>query len=590
MAWLPIRNKNISRRSRAGYRLVLECLEDRCLMASGFLQVNLASDLPGVAPVTDANLVNPWGLSYSPTGPFWIAEAGAGISDVLDGRANVIPMYATVPSAGGVGVGSPTGTVYNGTAGFQISANGNTRSSIFLFATQDGAISGWNGFVDPSHAVIAVDNSASGASYMGLAIAIDATGHTFLYAADFSHSSIDVFDSDFQPLTQPGAFQDPNLPAGYSPFNVQSVGNVLVVAYAKLNSNGNDEVRGAGLGVVDIYSTSGALVSRLATGGALNAPWGVALAPSNFGLFGGDLLIGNRGDGRISAFNPVTDQFVGQLDSDKGTPIAIPGLWAISFGNDHLGGAADTLFFAAGIHNEAHGLFGAIQAPGQHGADTGGPFGFDPDAPGEVADYPLPPTVGPRLPSDTAPSMTVVALQPATEGSLAIFPTITVVAQIGSAPSAAPAPGSVNAVATFFVSTAASAAQVSNAADIPPVANETSLALHSLLNVNAYSATPRETIAPTNPTDPRSSETHSADALYQRSSDDATDNLPAVTVAVDAEESRVPTRSGWVGLVRSFAMMMAIPVLWGYVQIAGRRGAADEDAASKLTLPLHLER
>jgi uncharacterized protein (TIGR03118 family) len=588
-AWLPARKKRTAPRRKFGYRLLLECLEDRCLMASGFLQVNLASDVPGLARVTDANLVNPWGISYSPTGPFWFADAGAGVSDVLDGDAGVIPLIAAIPAAHSGGVGSPTGTVFNGTSGFLISANGNTMPGIFLFATADGTISGWNGFVDPTHAIVAIDNSATGACYTGLAIA-NASGQTFLYAADFSHGNIDVFDSNFELVSQPGAFQDPNLPAGYAPFNVQSVGNTLVVAYAKRDASGNDTY-GAGLGVVDIYTTSGALVNRLAAGGALNAPWGVALAPSNFGPFGGDLLVGNRGDGRISAFDPVTDRFVGQLANDSGTPLTIPGLWAITFGNDHLGGAANTLYFAAGSDNETHGLFGAIQSPQEHGEDTGGRFGYDASAPGEVDDYPVPPAIGPRLASDTERSEAVVALQSGAEGTLAIFPTITVVAAVSPAPSVPLAAASgIAPPATFFVATSVSAYQANDPSDIPAGANETALALHSFLNVNTYSAIPRDANARQMAAAQPSLATSFSDALPQRSSEEVADAVPGETAIGDAEQSHVATRAGWMGLVRNLAMIVAVPVLWGYLQLTGKKGAEDERAANKITLPLHQQK
>src|SRR5262245_56961864 len=190
------------------YRPVLEFLEGRHLLSGGFGLVNLASDVPGLARVTDANLVNPWGLAYSPTGPFWFAENGSGVSDILDGRGEPFSLVVTVPSAAHSG-SAPTGTVFNGGAGFVISENGASAPSRFLFASEDGTISGWTTVVDATRALLAVDNSSPGAVYTGLALATDPTDHSFLYAADFSRGTIDMFDQDFRPVVRPGSFQDP---------------------------------------------------------------------------------------------------------------------------------------------------------------------------------------------------------------------------------------------------------------------------------------------------------------------------------------------------------------------------------------------
>ena len=325
--------------------LSVEALEDRCLLSAvGYNQVNLASDLPGVAAVTVPSLVNPWGISFSPTGPFWFADNGAGDSDLLDGRGQVVPLSVMVPPGGASG-GNPTGTVFNGGPGFAISANGVTEPSRFLFAAEDGTISGWTSAVDPTAAVVAVDNSALGADYKGLALASNAAGQSFLFAADFGRGEIDVFDQDFKPVERAGAFQDPNLPAGFAPFNIQYVNGQLFVAYAQQNPDKpGEELHGAGLGFIDVYDTNGALLSRFASQGTLNAPWGLALAPADFGRFGGALLVGNDGDGHINAFDPASGAFLGQLEDNNGAPIAIPDLWALTFGNGHEGGNANTLF------------------------------------------------------------------------------------------------------------------------------------------------------------------------------------------------------------------------------------------------------
>jgi uncharacterized protein (TIGR03118 family) len=426
---LSSRKKATPARQRP-YRLFLECLEDRCLLSGGFAQVDLASNVPGWARVTDPNLVNPWGIAYSPTGPFWFGDNGSGVSDLLDGRGQPVPLVVTIPSATRWG-SSPTGTVFNGGAGFAISENGVSAPSRFLFAAQDGTISGWTSVVDPTRALVAVNNASSWADYTGLALATSA-GQSFLYAADFSHRTIDVFDQDFRPVVRPGSFQDPNLPRGFAPFNIQNINNLLFVTYAQKSAHGSDVVAGAGHGFIDVYDASGTLVRRFASGGALNAPWGLALAPADFGGFGGALLAGNNGDGLINAYDPVSGAFLGDIEDTSGKPIAIPNLWALTFGNGHAGGDSETLFFTAGLDYESHGLFGAIQSPEKRGADTAGSGVFDPHAPGETGDYPLPPRDGPAfLVSNEAPPIPMADLLPLRASSLALVPTLSPLVQPG---------------------------------------------------------------------------------------------------------------------------------------------------------------
>jgi uncharacterized protein (TIGR03118 family) len=406
------------------YRPVLECLEDRQLLSGGYGLVNLASDVPGLARVTDPNLVNPWGIAYSPTGPFWFAENGTGVSDILDGRGEPFSLVVAVRSAGHSGT-APTGTVFNGGTGFVISKNGVSAPSRFLFASDDGTISGWTTVVDPTRALPAVDDSSSGALYTGLALAADPTGRSFLYAADFSRGTIDVFDQRFRPVVRPGSFQDPNLPDGYAPFNLQNINNLLFVTYARQDLDGDDGVAGTGYGFIDVYDTGGSLIRRFASQGALNAPWGLAPAPADFGPFGGALLVGNNGDGRINAYDLGSGTFLGELAEDNGIPIAIPNLWALTLGNGHAAGDSDTLFFTAGLDDEKHGLFGGIQAPERGGADTAGAGTFDPSAPGEPGDYPLPPRDGPafRASSEDQPIL-MAGLLPLKESSLVLVPTL----------------------------------------------------------------------------------------------------------------------------------------------------------------------
>jgi uncharacterized protein (TIGR03118 family) len=391
--------------------------------------LNLASDVPGLARVLDPNLVNPWGIAFSPTGPFWSADNGSGVSDLLDGRGQALPLVVKVPSAARLG-STPTGTVFNGGAGFAISENDVTAPSRFLFGTEDGTLAGWSALVDPTHALVVVDNSSVGTVYKGLALATDPFGHGLLYAADFGRGRIDVFDQDFRPVTTTGSFLDPTLPAGYAPFNIQNIDNLLFVTYAQQDADRHDDVPGAGHGFIDVFDTDGRLVRRFASQGALDSPWGLTLAPADFGAVGGALLVGNKGDGRINAYDPASGAFLGQLEDDSGSPIAIPDLWGLTFGNGHVGGDAATLFFAAGLGYDQHGLFGAIQAPGRRGADTGGPDAFDPNAPGETGDYPLPPTVGPALQPLSHDSPILIGdLQPLKESSLVLAPTLSTTSQ-----------------------------------------------------------------------------------------------------------------------------------------------------------------
>src|SRR5262249_28577182 len=416
----PMRTNTASNRRRQ-CRPMLESLEDRWLLSSGFAQLNLTSDVPGLARVTDPDLVNPWGIAFSPTGPFWFAENGGGVSDILDGRGKPLSLIVTVRS-GVRSDSAPTGTVFNAGSGFVMSVNGVSAPSRFLFAGEDGTISGWTSLVDQPRAHLVVDNSSRGAVYTGLTLATPSLDHSFLYAADFGRGTIDVFDSHFHPIVNPAAFQDPNLPHGYAPFTIQNINNLLFVAYALRAEEDNDA---AGGGVIDIYDPSGSLLRRFASAGALDSPWGLAAAPSGFGSFGGALLVGNNGDGRIIAYDAASGTMLGQLPDDNGTPISIPDLWALTFGNGHAGGDSNTLFFTAGLDEEQHGLFGAIQAPGRRNADTAGPGVFDPHAPGEPGDYPLPPRDGPAFRASSSEQLVpTVDLLPLRETSLLLIPTL----------------------------------------------------------------------------------------------------------------------------------------------------------------------
>jgi uncharacterized protein (TIGR03118 family) len=331
-------------------------------------QTNLVSDLPNVAKFQDPNLVNPWGLSHSSTSPWWVSDNGTGVSTLYNGQGQAFPLgsplVVTIPPPAGSPAGTtaaPTGNVFNGTSGFVVTEGGKSGPSFFIFATEDGTIAGWNPTVDMTHAVLAVDNSASGAIYKGLAIGSNGSG-AFIYATNFHAGTIDVFDSNFAPATLSGSFTDPRIPIGYAPFGIQNIGGNLYVTYALQDENKEDDVAGPAHGFVDVFDTNGNLIRRLVSHGRLNSPWGLALAPADFGRFSNDLLVGNFGDGRINAIDPKSGAFLGQLSEQAGKPITIDGLWALVFGNGANAGATNELFFTAGIDDEAHGLFGDIQS------------------------------------------------------------------------------------------------------------------------------------------------------------------------------------------------------------------------------------
>jgi len=323
---------------------------------NSYTQTNLTSDLAGIAAHQDPNLVNPWGLVASPTTPFWASDNGTGLATIYPGSGVPAGLVVTIPPApGNTPPSNPTGIVFN-----TGSAAGNFARSSFIFATEGGSIAAWSS----GTAAIAETTGVSGSVYKGLGIN---TSGTLLYAANFGKSQIDVFDGNFSPVTLSAtAFKDPTLPAGYAPFNIQNIGGLLYVTYAATNG-GTDEIDGPGLGFVDVYDFNGVFQKRLASQGVLNAPWGLALAPSTgFGALSGDLLVGNFGDGMINAYDPASGAFEGTLDDATGKPILIPGLWGIDFGNGAQGTSLDSLYFNAGIPTpggddiEAHGLFGEL--------------------------------------------------------------------------------------------------------------------------------------------------------------------------------------------------------------------------------------
>jgi uncharacterized protein (TIGR03118 family) len=390
--------RSLSYPSRA--RLHVEVLEDRCLLSGtkainlDVLQTNLVSDLPGVAQHLDPNLVNPWGISESATSAFWVSDNNAGVSTLYNTAGLPQSLVVSIPTPGDpLGrTGAPTGTVFNidgGSAGgfkvkgFAKDGTPTSASAIFLFATEDGTIVGWNPGVNPmgfdpnkagTYGIIALDhsavpNAANGAVYKGLTIATDAGGHTHLYAANFRSGLVEVYNPDF---SSAGTFTDPELTAkGYAPFNVEVLGGKLYVTFAQQNANKHDSVAGPGRGFVDVFNLDGTPglaggKSRLISRGELDAPWGLAIAPTTFGNAAGALLVGNFGNGRINAYNPTTGAFLGGVKDSDGEPIQIDGLWALKVGNGGNGGDAGTVYFTAGLAHETHGLFGSLKsvAPG----------------------------------------------------------------------------------------------------------------------------------------------------------------------------------------------------------------------------------
>jgi len=327
--------------------------------SAGYIVNDLVSDLPGVAPVTDPNLVNPWGLASTPTSPIWVSDNHTGVATLYNGAGQPFPvaspLVVTIPPPLGGMPAAPTGVVFNPTADF--------GGAHFIFATEDGTVSAWT---SGTAAVLKFDNSASGAVYKGVALGNNGAAN-LLYATNFNAGKIDVLNSSFAPVSLSGSFTDPLLPAGYAPFGIQNIGGKLYVSYALQNAAKHDDVAGPGHGFIDVFDTNGNLLERLASMGSLNSPWGLALAPGDFGTFSHDLLVGNFGDGTINAFNPATGAFLGQLDDTLGNPITIDGLWGLLFGNGGNGGPTDELFFSAGIPGpngmkEDHGLFGDLAA------------------------------------------------------------------------------------------------------------------------------------------------------------------------------------------------------------------------------------
>lgn len=319
-----------------------------------YTETDLVSDQANVAAVTDPNLVNPWGLTANATGPWWVSDNGTGLSTLYNGEGAVQSLVVTLPnSPGATDPSAPTGVAFNGTTDFAVT--GGTAAK-FIFATEDGTIVGWS---SGKSGVLMVDNSAT-AVYKGLAIG-QLSGANVIYAANFKARSVDVFDAAYKPVSLgAGAFRDDRIPKDYGPFNIENIGGTVYVAFAQTQPDSIDEAHGPGKGFVDAFSADGTLLRRLEWGPWFNAPWGIAQAPAGFGHFGGMILVGEFGSGKIAAFDPSSGRFQGMMRADRGKALQIDGLWALAFGNGGSAGPTTTLFFTAGPDDEAHGLFGML--------------------------------------------------------------------------------------------------------------------------------------------------------------------------------------------------------------------------------------
>jgi uncharacterized protein (TIGR03118 family) len=362
--------------------------------AQHYVQKNLVSDVTqpnnsdGSAVIVDPNLKNPWGLTRSATSPWWVNNNGTGTSSLYTGTGaptsnfpdpvgSTFDNFVFVPPPGFAAPGTtstPTGIVFNGSpTDFLLNKGTPTgKPGVFIFVTEDGTISGWNPLVNvaqgaapPSiQAVLEVDNSdkgsGKGAVYKG-ATSGDINEKKYLYVTNFRKGTVEVYDTNFQRVRLgDDAFEDESIPRGFAPFNIQNIGGSLVVTYAKQDAQKHDDVAGTGFGFVDIYSTTGRLQGRLQHGPWFNSPWGVVWAPRDFGEFSNTILVGNFGSGQIAAFNGFTRQFIGFVRNANHSILKIDGLWSLTFGNGGNAGPATTLYFSAGLNDEADGLFGTL--------------------------------------------------------------------------------------------------------------------------------------------------------------------------------------------------------------------------------------
>ncbi|HME13068.1 MAG TPA: TIGR03118 family protein [Candidatus Acidoferrum sp.] len=367
---------------RVNFLLILTpMLSPGAVFAQHYTQTNLVSDIVGAAATHDGNLQNPWGLTRSSTGPWWVSDNNSGVSTLYTGAGTIIPIngngIVTIPppkNAPAGFVAAPTGIVFNDSTSFVIPApNGNPAA--FIFVTEDGTISAWNG---GASAVLIVDNndngSANGAVYKG-ATSADLNGAKYLYVTNFRDARVEVYDSNFNRVKLSDDAFDPggdgdhdgddsrsaqHVPRGFAPFNIQNIGGSLFVTYAKQNASRHDNLTGDGEGFVEIFTPAGKHIGHLERGPWLNAPWGVVWTPRDFGVFSNSILVGNFGSGWVAAFNGFTHKFIGFVQNPDNSLLTIDGLWSLTFGNDGKAGPATTLFFSAGPNQEHDGLFGTL--------------------------------------------------------------------------------------------------------------------------------------------------------------------------------------------------------------------------------------
>ncbi len=323
-------------------------------------QTDLVSDQQGVAAHQDTNLVNAWGIAFSPTGTPWVSDNGTGLTTVYD-ATGVTKLTVTIPPPAGGTTSAPTGQVFNADAT-------SFAGDKFIFVTEDGTISGWQ---SGASAMLRVDRSTSGAVYKGVTLAMHRNA-TRLYAANFHAGTVDVFDASYRPIAERHAFIDERLPHGYAPFNVHAANGLILVSYALQDDAAHDDVKGVGHGFIDAFDSGGRFLSRLVSHGTLDSPWGMAIAPESFAGLGGRLLVGNFGDGRINVYSLELSRFgldadhEGVLGNASGQPLVIDGLWAIVFAPEAGAVHANQLFFSAGPDGEQHGLFGHLDAIASH--------------------------------------------------------------------------------------------------------------------------------------------------------------------------------------------------------------------------------
>ena len=344
-----------------GLVVTLVLLTAGSAFAQHFTRTNLTANDSSVghAPNIDPNLVNAWGVARATGSPWWVNDNGTGLSTLYDASGVPQSLVVTIPAPNGKsGPSAPTGMVFNSfTTAFNVAPD---QHAIFIFDTEDGTILGWNPNVNVTSAIIKVDNSAKGAVYKGLAIGLT-TGGARIYATNFISGQVEVYDANFHRVNRTGAFTDSELPKNYSPFGIQNIGGNIVVTFAKHAPGEEDEMHGPGLGYVDVFDLEGRLLLRLQHNATLNAPWGIAQAPGDFGAYSHRLLIGNFGDGTIHAYNAVSGKLEGAILNSNGATIKIAGLWALSFGgNTPNSGLLNELYFTAGPQDESAGLFGKL--------------------------------------------------------------------------------------------------------------------------------------------------------------------------------------------------------------------------------------